>query len=127
MYFHRLLAVVGLCLMVVGIAGAQTVSRQAVLTWSAPTACAGGGALSQCPILGYSVQERINNVWTEVGTTTSSVLTYTHRNIAVGPHTYRVLATSAAGPSEPSNEITKGDVPGTPSNVVVTITVTVTP
>ncbi len=110
------------------IANAQTATRQAVLTWVAPTACAGGSALSNCPILGYSVQKRQGTNWVEIGTTAASVLTYTERDIALGSHTYRVLATSAAGPSAPSNEVTRIiDVPGAPGSVVVTVTVTVSP
>lgn len=117
--------VVSCCLTV---ANAQTATRQALLTWVAPTACAGGSALTNCPILGYSVQKRSGTNWIEIGTTAANVLTYTERDIALGSHTYRVLATSAAGPSGPSNEVTRIiDVPGAPGSVVVTVTVTVTP
>lgn len=107
-------------------AGAQTVNRQATVGWSAPTVCADGTPLTNCVILGYSVQKRINNVWTEIGTTTANVLTYTERNVALGTHTYRILATSAAGPSAPSNEVSKTfAVPGVPGNVVISVTITI--
>lgn len=110
------------------IASAQTVNRQAVLTWQAPTACEGGTAIANCPIRGYSVQKLIGTTWTEVGTTIASVRTYTHSNLPLGTHTYRVLATSDAGPSNPSNEATRIiDVPGAPGGIVITVTVTVTP
>lgn len=105
---------------------AQTVNRKATLTWTAPTACQGGGAITNCPVKGYSVQKLVDNVWTQIGTTTASVLTYTDSNLPTGTHTYRVLATSDAGPSLPSNEVSKTiDVPGAPGNIVITVTVTV--
>lgn len=126
MYFHRTIVAVALCLMIAGIASAQTVNRRAVLTWSAPTACAGGAAISNCPVRGYSVQKLQGTSWVEIGTTAATVLTYTESNITLGSHSYRVLATSDAGPSAPSNEVTKViDVPGAPGSVVVTVTVTV--
>lgn len=112
----------------VSTAHAQTATRQAVITWQAPTACAGGAALSNCPIRGYSVQKRQGSNWVEIGTTTATVLTYTERDLPLGSHTYRVLATSDAGPSAPSNETTRTiDVPGAPGSLVITVTVTVTP
>lgn len=118
---------VALCVIVAGVAMAQTATRQAVLTWQAPTACAGGSPIANCPVRGYSVQKRQGTSWVEIGTTASSVLTYTESNIALGSHSYRVLATSDNGPSAPSNEVTKIiDVPGAPGSVVVTVTVTVT-
>lgn len=127
MYFHRVIVVAGLCLLFASVAMAQTATRQAVLTWQAPTACAGGSPIANCPVRGYSVQKRQGTTWVEIGTTTASVLTYTDRDIALGTHAYRVLATSDAGPSAPSNEVTKViDVPGAPGSVVVTVTVTVT-
>ena len=110
------------------VAHAQTVTRQAVLTWQAPTACEGGSAITNCPIRGYSVQKLVGTTWTEVSTTTASVRTFTHTNLPLGTHTYRVLATSDAGPSNPSNEATRIiDVPGAPGGIVITVTVTVTP
>lgn len=116
----------GLCLIVAGVASAQTVNRQAKLDWIAPTACKGGTPLTNCPILGYSVQKLIGTTWTEIGTTTASVRTYTDSNLPLGTYTYRVLATSASGPSDPSNEVSKTiDVPGAPGSVVITVTVTV--
>jgi hypothetical protein len=109
-------------------ANAQTVTRQAVLTWQAPTTCQGGSPITNCPIRGYSVQKLIGSVWTEIGTTTATVLTYTHTNLPLGTHTYRVLATSDAGSSAPSNEVSRIiDVPGAPGSIVITVTVTVAP
>lgn len=110
-------------------ANAQTVNRQAKLNWSAPTSCEGGlsNPAVNCPILGYSVQKLVNNVWTQIGVTTASVLTYTDSNLPVGTHTYRVLATSEAGPSAPSAQVSKPlNVPGAPGNLVITVTVTIT-
>ncbi len=110
------------------VADAQTVGRSLVLNWQAPTSCAGGSPITNCPILGYSIQKNINGTWTEVGTTVASVRTFTHSNQPLGTHTYRVVATSDAGPSAPSNEASRTiDVPGTPSGIVITVTVTVTP
>lgn len=125
MKFHRSAVAVALCL-VAGVALAQTVSRQAVLTWVAPTACAGGAPITNCPVRGYSIQKQQGTTWVEIGTTTAAVRTYTESNIAIGSHSYRVIATSDNGPSAPSNEVTKViDVPGAPGSVVVTVTVTV--
>lgn len=109
-------------------AQAQTINRKAVLAWTAPTACQGGSLLTNCPIKGYSIQRKIGTTWTEIGTTVANVLTFTEENLSIGTHTYRVLATSDAGPSSPSNEATKTiDVPGAPGNIVITITVTISP
>lgn len=125
MRFSLTVVAVVLCLLS-SAASAQTVNRRAVLTWQAPTACAGGAPISNCPVRGYSVQKLQGTSWVEVGTTSASVLTYTDSGLALGSHTYRVLATSDAGPSAPSNEVTKViDVPGAPGSVVVTVTVTV--
>lgn len=115
-----------LCLLFGAVSVAQTVTRRAVLTWTAPTACAGGAPISNCPVTGYSVQKLAGTTWTQIGVTTANVLTYSDNNIALGSHRYRVLATSDAGPSAPSNEVTKViDVPGAPGSVVVSVTVTV--
>lgn len=124
-YLLGVLAFLGLSIYFT-VAHAQTVTRQAVLTWQAPTACAGGSPIANCPVRGYSVQKRQGTNWVEIGTTATAVLTYTDRDIALGSHTYRVLATSDAGPSAPSNEATRIiDVPGAPGSIVVTVTVTV--
>jgi hypothetical protein len=107
-------------------ASAQTINRQVKLSWVAPSTCEGGAALSNCAILGYSVQKLIGTTWTEIGTTTSSILTYTESNLAIGTYTYRVLATSEAGPSKPSNQVSKSfNVPGAPGNLVITVTVVI--
>lgn len=131
---HRALTIVLVLVALMGLslwfaaAHAQTVSRQAVLTWVAPTTCAGGSAITNCPIRGYSIQKRQGSAWAEIGTTAAAVLTYTDRDLALGSHAYRVLATSDAGPSAPSNEVTRIiDVPGAPGSIVVTVTVTVSP
>lgn len=110
-------------------ADAQTTTvRTATLTWTGPSACRSGSAIANCPVLGYSIQKQQGANWVEIGTTANNVLTYVDRDIALGTHTYRVLATSANGPSDPSNPGTKViDVPGTPGNIVITVTVTVTP
>lgn len=124
----RLLLVV-LLVCVAATVSAQTVNRQAKLNWTAPTTCEGGVANVpvNCPILGYSVQKLTNGTWTQIGVTTASVLTYTESNLAIGTHTYRVLATSEAGPSAPSNQVSKPlNVPGAPGNLVITVTVTIT-
>jgi hypothetical protein len=125
--FSAAIVAIGVCLIISGVASAQTVNRRAVLTWQAPTTCAGGATITNCPVRGYSVQKLEGTAWTEIGTTTSTVLTYTESNLALGTHRYRVLATSDNGPSAPSNEVSKViDVPGAPGSVVVTVTVTVT-
>lgn len=124
--FAARIVVVGFWLLVAGVANAQTVSRQAVLTWQAPIACAGGAPIANCTVRGYSVQKRQGANWVEIGTTSASVLTYTDRDLPLGTYTYRVLATADAGPSAPSNEGTKIiDVPGAPGSLVITVTVTV--
>jgi hypothetical protein len=123
---HRHTIAACLCLLLAGTSAAQTVTRRAVLTWTAPSACDGGAPISNCPVTGYSVQKLQGTTWVQIGTTTAAVLTYTENNLAIGSHRYRVLATSDGGPSRPSNEVTKViDVPGAPGSVVVTVTVTV--
>lgn len=108
-------------------AQAQTVNRKATLTWEAPTTCVGGSPIANCPVLGYSVQKLSGtSTWTQVGVTAANVLTFTHENLPTGVHTYRVIATSEAGNSPPSNQVSKTiDVPGAPGNIVITITVTI--
>lgn len=104
----------------------QTVSRDAVLNWTPPTACKGGTPLANCVIRGYSIQKLSSNgsTWLEIGTTLPAVTTYSDKNLPLGTYTYRVLATSDAGPSDPSNSATRTiDVPGA---VVLTVTVTIT-
>lgn len=110
-----------------GLAQAQSVARNAVVSWSAPSTCAGGAAISNCAITGYIVQKLNGTAWSEVGTTAANVTTFTHTNLPLGTHTYRVLANSAAGPSDPSPQGSKIlDVPGAPGSIVITVTVTVT-
>ena len=105
---------------------AQTVTRQATLTWTAPTACEGGAALSNCPVKGYSVQKLTGTTWTQIGVTAANVLTYVDQDLPLGTHTYRVIATSDSGNSKPSNESSKTiAVPGAPGNIVITVTVTI--
>lgn len=109
---------------------AQTVNRKAVLSWTAPARCEGSATTgtTNCPILGYSVQRQIAGVWTQIGTTAASVVTYTDQNLALGTYNYRVLATSAAGPSAPSNENSKSfEVPGAPGNLIISVTITIEP
>lgn len=109
-----------------GVSDAQTINRKAILTWTAPTVCEGGGALTNCPILGYSIQKQSGTSWAEVGSTVANILTFTHENLPLGTHTYRVLATSAAGPSAPSAPGSKSfAVPGAPGNLVITVTITI--
>jgi len=106
---------------------AQTINRQAVITWDAPSSCAGGGDLTLCPILSYSVQKLNDTTWTQLGTTTAAIRTYTDSNLALGTHTYRILARSEAGDSAPSLTVAKSfDVPGAPGNLVITITIEIT-
>jgi hypothetical protein len=107
---------------------AQTVTRQAVVTWTAPTACQSGSAITNCPVSGYIVQKLNGTTWADVGTTAANVLSFTHRDLPLGTHTYRVIAASTAGNSNPSAEGSKTiDVPGAPGSIVITVTVTVTP
>lgn len=104
----------------------ETTNRKATLRWTAPTACEDGSSLVQCPVLGYSIQKNIDDNWTQIGVTTADVLTYVDENLPLGVHTYRVLATSEAGPSLPSNEGSKSfNVPGAPGNLIITVTITV--
>lgn len=109
---------------------AQTaVNRKAVLTWNAPTQCASGAAITQCAVSGYTVEKLTSGVWLGLANTAANVLTYTDENLAPGTYTYRVYAQSSmSSPSLPSNVVTKSlDSPGAPGNLVITITVTITP
>lgn len=117
-----------LLVMFTNIASAQTVTRQATITWTAPTDCEGGAALSNCPITAYLVQKLSGTTWVELGTTPENVREYVDRNLALGTHTYRVIANSSAGAGLPSTQASKLiAVPGAPGSVVITVTVTVTP
>lgn len=110
----------------ISIANAQTVSRQANLSWTAPTVCADGSTITNCVVTGYIVQKQNGTAWDEIGTTAATVRTYVDGNLPLGTYTYRVLANSANGPSAPSASASKTlAVPGTPGALVVTITVTV--
>lgn len=107
---------------------AQTVNRQAKLTWEAPTACEGGAAIADCPVTGYRVEKQLNGTWTQIATTAPNVLTYTESNLGLGSHTYRVIAVAAGGVSPPSNTGSKTfAVPGAPGNLIITITVAIAP
>lgn len=109
-------------------AHAQSVNRKATLTWTAPTTCDGGTALTNCPITGYAIQRQSGTVWNDIGVTAANVLTFTEQNLAPGTYTYRVLANSAAGPSPPSASASKSFVvPGAPTNLVITVTITIEP
>lgn len=107
-------------------AQAQTVTRAANLTWTAPAACADGSAIANCVVRGYVVQKQTGNAWDTIGLTTPDVLKYTDGNLPLGTHVYRVLANSDGDVSAPSNTASKTfAVPGAPGSLVVTITVTV--
>lgn len=119
--------VLALYMLLVVPANAQTEPvRTATLTWTAPAACADGSPITNCPVTGYIVEKQNGSTWSPIGTTAEGVRRFEQTNLALGTHTYRVLANSAAGPSAPSSSASKTiAVPGAPGSIVVTITVTV--
>jgi len=101
--------------------------RTATLTWTAPTACSDGSPIAQCAVTGYIIEKQAGSSWSQVGTTAANVLRFEQSNLPLGTHTYRVMASSANGPSSPSNAASKTiAVPGAPGSVVITVTVAFT-
>jgi hypothetical protein len=130
---RALLALVGLLALLIlgawiGIAQAQTVTRNVQLSWTAPTKCVDGTALAtNCPISGYGVLKLIGTTWTQIGTTLPTVTSYTDANVPIGVYSYRVVAKSTASTdSNPSNLVTKNVNAPDAGDIVITVTVTVT-
>jgi hypothetical protein len=129
---RALLALVGLLALLilgawVGIAQAQTVTRDVKLSWTAPTKCMSGAPITSCPITNYGVLKLIGTTWTQIGTTLPTVTSYTDANVPLGTYSYRVVAkSSTTTDSDPSNIATKTvDAPNA-GDIVITVTVTVT-
>jgi len=118
-------------LMLSAVADAQTVqNRIATITWQAPTTCEGGAPITTCPITGYIIEKQNGANWVPIGTTAPNVRQFVEQNLALGSHSWRVLANSDSGPSLPSAVATRAiALPGTPGGVqvVITVNVTITP
>jgi hypothetical protein len=102
-------------LMLAGVAHAQ---GQAVISWPAPTT-----HVDNTPIvlpITYQVEKQSGTAWNIVATV--SALTYTHTNLAVGAHCYRVRAIVNLVASDPSNVACKTVVQPAPRPPVITVT-----
>jgi hypothetical protein len=121
-----LLALLGLAAWF-SVAQAQTITRNLQLSWTAPTKCADGKPITDCPISSYGVLKLIGSTWTQIGTTLPAVTTYTDANVPLGTYSYRVVAKSATTTdSDPSNTATKVVNAPAAGDIVITIVVTVT-
>jgi hypothetical protein len=77
----------------------EAAAGTADISWSPPTSCVGGGALSECPIVAYNVEtsQSATGPWTPVVTTAPTVLSYKLNGVLPGTWFYRVFATSGIG------------------------------
>lgn len=121
----RLLAI---AFLVSGTAYGQQAWNTNIVSWDAPTTCENGSSITNCAVTGYQVQRAASQTattWTTLATVTA--LTYSHTNAVAGQNCYRVVATSAAGNSQPSNVACKTNVapspPSPPTNLRFTDTV----
>lgn len=103
------------------------------LTWTAPTQCAEGSPLTDCPITGYQLevaQSCTATSWTPVATVPPDQLGFKHTGLTPGTRCYRVIAL-AETPSDPSLttedsiKTTVAPAPGRPGVVIVSVSVTI--
>lgn len=103
------------------LAGTVTVS------WTAPTMCADGTALTNCPLTKYTVYQGLSGTTpVAVGTTAPNVTTFASTNLAPGNWCYQVSASSSDGESALSNpacKVVPVPAPGAPGTPTVTLTV----
>lgn len=142
MYLHRLIVAAALCLLLTGVAMAQTVPGSLTLRWTLPTTGCSIG-VTPCdnkPLTGNSALEAVH-VWistspipdTPTGAPTltlaAGATTATHTlQVANGATLYaRVSARNPAGDSPLSAQVTKivsvPVLPGVPTNVTIELTI----
>lgn len=102
------------------------------LSWTAPTACSDGSAISNCAVTGYEIQHAAaaHEVFAVLKGIGASVTTHTLTGVTPGNHCYLLRANSARGFSANSNVAcidVPAPVPGAPMNVTVTVTVVIGP
>lgn len=93
------------------------------LVWTAPTACADGTALTNCPTTGYEVSQD----GVVKATPAPGVLSQT---ITLGPghYCFTLKTLASAGKSDPTNPVCAdipAPLPGKPGNVTLTCTIPV--
>jgi hypothetical protein len=143
MYLHRLIVAAALCLLLTGVAMAQTVPGSLTLRWTLPTTGCSIG-VTPCdnkPLTGSAALEAVH-VWISTSpipdapagaptlTLAAGVTTATHTmQVANGATLYaRVSARNSAGDSPLSAQVTKVVAvpvrPGVPTNVTIELTIT---
>lgn len=88
------------------------------LSWTAPTQCADGSPIGDCPVTGFRVETATSTTgtWTTVATI-GPVISHKVTGVSAGQHCYRVFALSNALVSAPSNTscaTATGPAPGAP-------------
>ncbi len=65
---------------------------EATITWIAPTKCADGSALDQCPAIGYNIEHhKADGTWEPVTTASPTVSSFKLVNLTAGAHEWRML------------------------------------
>lgn len=93
------------------------------LVWTAPTACADGSALSNCPATGYEVSQDGVVKNTVAATVFSQTLT-----LNPGRYCFSVRTVASAGKSDPQGPACAdipAPLPGKPGNITLTCTIPV--
>lgn len=109
----RILAAVIFCLFNISV-----MAGEATLSWKAPTGCANGGPITDCPLTAYEIERAVqsaNPVWASVLTVAPTLLTYKFTNIAPGKYLWRIKAASGSNVSVPSNVAAHEVLPSTPT------------
>lgn len=143
MHFHRVIVAVAVCLLVAGVAMAQTVPGALTLRWTLPTTgCLQGTSPPVCnqPLTGGASLQAVH-VWISTSpipdapagaptlTLAAGATTATHTMQVVNGATLyaRVSARNPAGDSPLSNQVTKvvsiPVVPGVPTGVTIELTI----
>ena len=128
--FYRRISIPGLFCLALGvwlicasIAKAQAWDQN-VLTATPPTTCTTGEPVSACPVTGYRFERSATATGAFTTLVTQTAPVYTHTVTAAGQTCYRVIATSAAGDSAPSNVVCKTNTrpAGPPNPPTLTVT-----
>lgn len=123
----RALPLVVLC--VIGCLFSVAHAADIKIIWTAPTACADGSALTNCPISGYEISQgsSATGTFTVKDTVASGVLTKTYTQNP-GTYCYSLKTTSGTLKSDASIPVCAtltAPAPGTPGNVTLTCTIVV--